>query len=294
MSAPVEVDEDLLRALPLPSLDAVSDKDARGRVLVVGGGAEVPGAVVLTGLAALRVGAGKLQLAAAAGYAVSLAFAVPEARVITVAASADGDLAPAAARDLADAVTRSDAVIVGPGMMDEAGAGALAAGLIAAGTGAGFVLDAAAMTALAPQAAHALAGRLILTPHAGEMAALSGLTKAAVEADPLAAARGIAQAFRSVVVMKGAETFVVSPDGRAWLHRGGVVGLATSGSGDVLAGAIGGLLARGASPVAAAVWGVRLHARAGARLGRSVGTVGFLARELLAELPRALTEAEAG
>ena len=94
--------------------------------------------------------------------------------------------------------------------------------------------------------------------------------------------------FRAVVVMKGATTFVVSPDGAAWRHDGGVAGLGTSGSGDVLAGAIGGLLARGVPPVAAALWGVVLHAQAGRDLSAGGAPLGFLARELLDRLPLVL------
>lgn len=284
-----EIDAALLRSLPLPVLASDTDKDARGRVLVVGGGAEVPGAALLTGVAALRVGAGKLQMAATAAFAQGLALAVPEARVIT--AAGEGDFSPEAAAVLAEAACRCDAVIVGPGMMEEGPSGELAAGLMAGAPEAAFVLDAAAMTAIGAHAGAAReAGRLVLTPHQGEMAALSGRSKDEVQADPVAVAREMAARFQAVVALKSRDTWIVSPDGRAWLHRAGVPGLATSGSGDVLAGVIGGLLARGASPVTATIWGVWLHGRAGARLAQRIGPLGFLARELLDELPRALTE----
>lgn len=284
-----EVDAGLLRSLPLPALAAATDKDARGRILVVGGGAEVPGAALLTGLAALRVGAGKLQMAATAAFAQGLALAAPEARVITVAG--EGDLSPAAGPRLAEAAGGCDAVVVGPGTMDEDASGALAAGLFRDAGETAFVVDAAALTALGDhEAAARAAHRLVLTPHPGEMAALSGRTKDEVLADPVAVARATAARFQAVVALKSRDTWIVSPDGRAWLHRAGAPGLATSGSGDVLAGAIGGLLARGASPVTAAIWGVWLHGRAGARLAERIGPLGFLARELLDELPRALAE----
>lgn len=136
-------------------------------------------------------------------------------------------------------------------------------------------------------------GRAILTPHAGEMASMLGRNKDAIKADPLAAAREAALMFQSVVVMKGVITFVVSPDGTAWRHDGGVKGLGTSGSGDVLAGAIGGILARGASPVSAAMWGVVLHAEAGSALARAGKPIGFLARELLDQLAFVLGRIEA-
>lgn len=288
----VEIDLALLRSLPLPALASDTDKDARGRVMVVGGGAEVPGAALLAAVSALRVGAGKLQMAATAAFAQGLALAVPEARVITM--EGEGDISPDAAPALIEAARRCDGVVVGPGMMDEGPAGQLAARLLEGAPHTAFVLDAAAMTAMGDHARAArAAGRLVLTPHPGEMAALSGRSKEEVQADPVAVARDMAAKFQAVVTLKSRDTWIVSPDGRAWLHRQGAPGLATSGSGDVLAGVIGGLLARGAAPVTAAIWGVWLHGRAGARLAERIGPLGFLARELPGEIPGALAEAAA-
>jgi len=296
MSAPTDVGLGSLSEFPLPSLSGANDKEGRGRVLAIGGGAQVPGALILTGLAALRAGAGKLQMATGASGTLALGIAVPEGAVLAAAETADGDIAAEAAERLAPAVANSDAVVIGPGMMDEGSAGALAARLMAAAQGPAFILDAAAMTGvdLAGAPVRGLRGRLVLTPHAGEMARLTGLDKATVETDPISAARTIARSSQAVVVMKGAETFIVSPDGRAWRHAGGVIGLATSGSGDVLAGVIAGLLARGASPLTASVWGVCVHAACGARLSQMLGPVGFLARELLPEIPRVMADAYAG
>ena len=291
MSSPSDMDAAMLAGCAPPALAADSDKEARGRLLVLAGGSQVAGAAILTGVAGLRVGAGKLQMAAPPGLATALALAVPEARVLEVP-DAGGEIGVAAAAVIADELKTADAVVIGPGMMDEDRAGSLAERVLGAAGEAAFVIDAAALVGLRDRmdAIRAAGGRLVVTPHAGEMAAISGRAKSAVEADPLRAARETAAALRAVVVMKGAETFVVSPDGCAWAHRSRLPGLGTSGSGDVLAGAIGGLLARGASPVGAAAWGVCVHARAGARLAERVGPLGFLARELLDELPRALDE----
>lgn len=292
MSAAREVTPELLRELPLPKLGGDSDKNARGRVLVVGGGAEVPGAVLLAGIAALRVGAGKLQLAATPRFADHLAMAVPEARVLPAPADANGDLVAAAGEALAGSADRCDALVVGPGMLDEEVAGALAADLVKRTTTPAFLLDAAAMTGLRDraEALKAGAGRLVLTPHGGEMAALMGCDKEEVQADPLKLARQAAQELGAVVALKGETTWIVSPDGHAVVYRNGPVGLATSGSGDVLAGVIGGLLARGAPPFAAAAWGVYLHGQAGVRLSESVGPLGFLAREIAPQIPAILAE----
>ena len=120
---------------------------------------------------------------------------------------------------------------------------------------------------------------LILTPHAGEMAHLCGRSKQTVSADPQGTALEAARRWNAVVALKGATTVIATPDGRLWTHCGGEAGLATSGSGDTLAGIIGGLAARGATPEQACAWGVVLHAGAGARLA-SRGPLGFLARYL--------------
>lgn len=113
---PVELTGEVLHGHPLPSLDKAGDKH-RGRVLVVAGGAEVPGAAVLCGLAALRAGAGVLQLAAAPAWALPLAFAIPEARVVSVAANQAGDVSGQATARILDLAEKVDAIVVGPGMM---------------------------------------------------------------------------------------------------------------------------------------------------------------------------------
>lgn len=286
------VTTELLRAWPLPPLGADSDKEARGRVLIVGGGAEMPGAAVLAGLGALRAGAGKLQVAAARPANLVIAGDLPEARVIIAPGSTAGDLETSAIGPLSEFAVRTDALVVGPGLPDEAIAGELALGLATAAPSCALVIDAAAMTglSLADERIGALAGRSVLTPHAGEMAGLLGCEKAAVLESPIDCVRQAAQAFRSVVALKGETTLIASPDGVVWHHDNGAVGLATSGSGDVLAGVIGGLLARGAVPAQAAVWGVALHGGAGRLLSEEIGPLGFLAREILPAIPRVMAE----
>jgi hydroxyethylthiazole kinase-like uncharacterized protein yjeF len=291
------VDEALLRTMPLPRHQEGADKDGRGSVLVVGGSLEVPGAALLAGIAALRAGAGRLRIATPRGIALHLALAVPEARVFGLEEAPSGDIAATAAEGLARRVGQCDAALIGPGMLDPEAAGGLAAGLLQRaepGAGAAFVLDAAALHGLREESARPHAGRLVLTPHAGEMATLLGTAREAVERDPLAAGREAAAAWQAVVAMKGACTFVVTPQGRAWSCDRGNVGLATSGSGDTLAGIVAGLLARGAPPLEATLWGVFLHGEAGARLARRQGLLGYLARELLAEVPPIMAGFDAG
>lgn len=282
----------VLGAMPLPEPPADGDKSDRGVVLVVAGGAQLPGVPILTGRSALRVGAGKLRLAAGPDLAVPLGVAVPEARVFATPTTAQGDVSSDAAEALKTALHGAAAVIVGPGMIDAPNARALTERLLRLNAHAGFVIDAGALPASGRPAGFAAlaAGRAVLTPHAGEMAHMLGLTRDAVLADPRTTAREAAARLQAIVVLKGATTHVATPSGTAWRHDGGVAGLATSGSGDVLSGVIGGLLARGAPPATAALWGVALHAAAGRRLAEAIGPVGFLASDLLAALPKALTE----
>ncbi len=280
----------LLRRLPLPRPDDRGDKEERGRVLVVGGATEMPGALVLAGVAALRAGAGKLQLATAESVAGLVAVTVPEARVRGLAGTPAGGIDPAAAAGLAEQAGRADALLVGPGMVDADAVAALVLRLLAAVEGPVVVLDAEAMACLgaARSTLHRLEGRAVVTPHAGEMAGLLGLAKEEVEADPPGVARRAAAELRCVVALKGSETYVAAPDGEAFRYASGGVGLATSGSGDTLAGIVAGLAARGADPLRAALWGVALHGGAGNVLAKRMGPVGFLARELLDEVPRVM------
>lgn len=293
-ASPVEINAALLRQWALPRLDAAGDKEARGRVLVVGGSQEMPGAVLLAAEAALRVGAGKLRIAVPASIAFWVGAAVPEARVFALPEGDGGAIAVEAAATLAERANEGQAVLIGPGMTDEAAVAQLVTAIIPQLHGPQVVLDAAALRAVEQDAATlaGLGGNAILTPHAGEMASCLGEDKETVTRDPAAVARHAAARFRAVVALKGADTVIANPEGECWINRAGNVGLATSGSGDTLAGLIAGLAARGAEPQQAAAWGVHLHALAGDRLAARLGGVGFLARELLPEIPRLLAELE--
>ncbi len=275
--------------MPLPRPDATGDKNTRGRVLAVGGSRLVPGAVQLAGVAALRAGAGKLQLATVQSVASQLGMAVPEALIVSLPATRRGEIAGASAGEALRRYVRDvDALLVGPGMMEPRGARALLRGCLPAlGPDVCLVLDAAAILALAGRDAlpRELGGRVILTPHAGEMAALMDIEKTEVERAPRTVAVEAAARFGAVVVLKGSESWIATPDGDVHRYSGGSVGLATSGSGDTLAGIVAGLAARGAAPLRAAIWGTFLHGAAGVALARRVGPIGFLARELLDEIP---------
>ncbi|MBP0444860.1 NAD(P)H-hydrate dehydratase [Roseomonas sp. SSH11] len=285
-----------LRAHPLPFPAADDDKSRRGTVLVVGGSAEVPGAVLLAGEGALRAGAGKLRMATVRSMAPHLAMAMPEALVMALEETGEGRIAPGAARALIPRLNACASLLIGPGLPGE-GAEALVGALLGSlEPGRGLVLDAGGMSGLVghPEALRPHAPRAVITPHAGEMAGLLGIPKEDVSADPLAAGRRAAQELGCVVAMKGAQTWVVAPEGQAMLCDHGHVGLATSGSGDTLAGIVAGLLARGTPVFEATAWAVWLHAEAGHRLARRIGPLGFLARELLAEVPAVMADLSAG
>jgi ADP-dependent NAD(P)H-hydrate dehydratase len=176
-------------------------------------------------------------------------------------------------------------------MQDEPATAALVHALLPrlAGSDTSVVLDACAMGAILfpPEGAapFRFAQPVVLTPHAGEMAHLSGQEKEAIQADPDRHAQEAAAGWNAIVALKGARTVVAAPTGEHWQHEGGNVGLATSGSGDTLAGIIAGLAARGATLAQATCWGVALHAQAGARLGEQFGQLGYLAREIPGEIP---------
>lgn len=274
--------DDWLRDNPLPDPFATESKEERGRVLVVGGSAQVPGAAWLAGRAALHAGAGKLQVATTSSTAVSLAVRLPEAKVSPLTEDPHGEIARVNTATI-QAARNADAVVVGPGMAPHRATRRLVCDLLAV-MRSGWVLDAGAILKPADIAAFALPG--VVTPHVGEMATAMDLTREEVAADPLQVATQFAAQAGCVVVMKGVPTYVVDHAGTALKYLVHAPGLGTSGSGDVLAGLIAGLMARGASPTTAAAWGAWLHGNAGLQLARQVGPVGYLARDISPQVPQ--------
>jgi ADP-dependent NAD(P)H-hydrate dehydratase len=263
----------LLRGWPLP--DPRGDKESRGTVLVVGGSRYTPGAVLLAGVAALRAGAGRLQLAVEASAAAALSIAVPEAKVIGLP-ERTGDVP----EELLGLARDADVLAVGPGLDDiDETARLMGRVLDVAPTDAAVVLDAYALGALSNDAG-LLSGRpqrVVLTPNVTEAQVLLGN-----EPDDLAeAAMTLAERYRAVVSLYG---HIAAPDGRCWREESGDAGLGTSGSGDVRTGIVAGLLARGAEPAQAACWAAFAHAVSGQRLSPRYGRTGFLAREIVDEV----------
>lgn len=291
MSDACAIDALWRRDHPLPSISGGLDKDARGRVMVVGGSGFVPGAVRLTAEAAMRAGAGKVQVAMPAEHGVALGALLPEMGIIGLPVDAEGEIAAGAADILLHRLERCAALVLGCGMAERPQTAGLLAELAKGATAEGaLVIDAGMLTAMrdpdASRAVAALQGRAILTPHPGELATLTGEDREAVEQDAAGAATRAAERFGVLIVLKSETTVITDPSGALLTHVSDAPGLGTAGSGDVLAGIIGGLLARGAAPMEAAAWGVWLHGQAGAALSAGPGPLGFLARELLPTLPR--------
>jgi hydroxyethylthiazole kinase-like uncharacterized protein yjeF len=280
-----------------------TSKKTRGRIMVVGGSRRSPGAVLLAGEASLRVGAGRLGLVVPASIEGQLGIVLPEAAVFSLPPHASDAVGEPARSELRSA----DAVLVGPGFdnADETRATLLsvAAVLTERGDGHGdardlddeangdrengcLVLDAFALGVLPDIARESLPASLILNPNEEEAAILLGRD---LSDDRVADVCEIARRFDAVVNCYGT---VATQDGDSWQISEGGAGLGTSGSGDVLAGAIAGFAARGLGPDRAAVWGSWTHARAGDRLTGRLG-LGFLARELPAELTAAIAEVSA-
>ena len=287
MRDPEPLDRVLLARFPLPRHPDDGDKEERGRILVIAGSRELAGAAWLAGTAGLRAGAGKLQIATAASIAVQLGVAIPEARVIGLEETEEGCLAASAIEPLLGWAAGAQAIMMGCGLQHGPPLDNLLDALLGACLDKPLILDAAVLGSLAPRAEtlRAWRGGAVLLPHAREMARLLECDSTEVEAVPLAAVRRAADRFGAVALVKGQYSYIAHPDGRSFRFEGGGVGLATSGSGDALAGIVGGLAARGADPLTAALWGVYLHGEAGRRLAKRVGRIGFLARELLDEVP---------
>jgi hydroxyethylthiazole kinase-like uncharacterized protein yjeF len=284
----------LQRELPLPAYSATASKADRGKLLLVAGSRRLPGAALLAARAALRTGAGTVRLAAPAGVALALGIAFPELMVLPLPETPAGTTALAALDTIEAQYGAVDAAVVGPGL-DEHGETLELARRMVVGVPAPLVVDATALPAGAATR-DALVGPgsapRVLTPHNAEMAALVGSEPPPEEGDEPArretVARESAARWRVTLVLKGRATLVAAPEGRLYRNTAGSRGLGTAGSGDALAGAIGGLLAQGLDATAAAVWGVYLHARGGELAADELGHDGLLASDVVERLPRAL------
>jgi ADP-dependent NAD(P)H-hydrate dehydratase len=286
---PTLVTPEVLRGRPLP--EPTGGKNARGSILVIGGSTETLGAVLLAAEAAMRAGAGKLQVATVASLAPFAATVLPEALVRGLPETDGGAIAPDAADTVRDLAEAADAVLIGPGMADKEATQAFGERLLPHLSGP-MALDALGLSCVTADdtCLHHLGGRVVLTPNPTEIAYALHTDEEAIEADPASATLDLAGRTRAVVGLGGATSWIATHEGELWRDESGSAGLGVSGSGDVRAGITGGLLARGADPAQAAIWAAYVHGRCGERLSSSVGRLGFLARELPPEIPKALAE----
>lgn len=283
----IALDRKWLAANPLEMPASDSDKNSRGRVLAIGGALQVPGALRLTAEAAFRAGAGKVQIGTVDPAALPLGVMFPEVATHGLAMNAVGELDARAAQQITALLEYSDALVIGPGMSAGADGFEILDTLLRARPALPLLLDAAMLHVLPAHEASVrdYPGACVLTPHPGEMAALMNVDVSALCAE---LAQDAASRFEATVVLKGPTSWIAEPGTETLCYEGGGPGLATGGSGDVLAGVIAGLLARGINARLAAAWGVWAHGEAGAQLAQQIATTGFLARELLPRLPALL------
>ncbi|MDQ3880535.1 MAG: NAD(P)H-hydrate dehydratase [Chloroflexota bacterium] len=280
-------------ALELPDRPDDAHKGTFGRVLVVAGSTRYPGAAMLTALGAARAGAGLVCLAVPESLQRQLASSIPELVWLPLPEEAPGVSAPGAWRRIAEEADGYDVVVAGPGLGDLATTRRRARRLLSDLTWP-LVIDADGLNALAEDARwwNELRAPSVLTPHPGEFARLARIPLDVVAGGDdtrVDLAVQAATAWGRVVVLKGARTVVAAPDGRVRVSQVATPALATAGSGDVLAGAIGALLARGLDPFVAACCGVAVHACAGLLCERRIGRSGVLASDIAGVLPEAVT-----
>ncbi len=282
--------ESLIPLLPERPMDA--HKGTYGRVVVIAGSARFRGAAALTCSGALRSGAGYVTLAAIEPV-VSASAALTPSVTFEPLPEDGGVIATQAAPRLVELANTAAATVLGPGLDRTDGTSVLIREVLAgAAAGSRLVIDADALNALAP-----LDGSIadseaecILTPHPGELARLLNSDTGTVNADRLAAARKGASRSGSILLLKGAGTVIATPGGEYAIAPQIAPALATAGSGDVLAGIIGSLLAQGMEPFPAASAGVLIHNRAGMAAGEEIGAAGAIAEDLPGFIPAILDE----
>jgi NAD(P)H-hydrate epimerase len=274
----------------LPRRGADSTKFSSGNVFILGGSSGLTGAPSMAALAAMRAGAGYVTVGAPASLELSFTVRLLEAMMVGLP-EAGGALSPEAVGPALKAIGRSDAVVLGPGFSKSPGAREFALELFER-IDVPLVIDADGLNALDGVFPEDLPQRpwpTVLTPHAGELGRLLGVPSKEVAVRRLELAREAAAKARAFVVLKGDDTLVVSPGGRVAISRGGAPALATAGTGDVLSGVIGAMLAKGLPPAHAACAAVYAHVRAGQIAAGPDGADGVIASDVIHSLPAALS-----
>ncbi|MFT3785457.1 MAG: NAD(P)H-hydrate dehydratase [Tepidisphaeraceae bacterium] len=282
---------DLVKHPPsLPPRPREGHKGLFGRVLVVGGNVDMIGAPALSGRAALRTGSGLVQIAMPRAVLATALTICPELIGLGLAAGAN-------AKTLGDAIAKADVGVVGPGMGQSREANERLKLLIQAGKPLVIDADALNLLSLGKRWPTKFVSPAVLTPHPGEMkrlGALIGIERVpSDDAGRLDVARRAAKAFGQVLVLKGANTVVAAPDGRAFVNATGDSSLSKAGTGDVLAGMIASFIGQKLERFEAACLGVHLHGRAGELAGERSNSRSVLASDVIETIPAALSEYEA-
>jgi hydroxyethylthiazole kinase-like uncharacterized protein yjeF len=281
---------DIAERWPLPRIDESTSKVERGTVLIIGGSTETPGSVILAGIGCLRTGAGRLQIATAAEAALAVGVAVPESRVIALATD-DCEIRAAAIRGIGDVIGSADAILLGTGGLDPATAASVASVVLDyLDDRATVVFDAAALAMVSASKTRfaGVADRAVLIPNPTEAGHLLDVDIAHIAAHPAETVTQLVGTFGATVALRMEDTYSAGPGTAVHRDRCGHPALATSGSGDVLAGMLTGLLAQGTAPLTAVIRAVHAHGRAGHAVVERTGGYGILARELLEHIPREL------
>lgn len=282
----------------VPRREPDAHKGDAGRVMVAGGSTGLTGAPAMAARAAARMGAGLVHVAVPASLHATMEGLVLEPMSVPLAEDGCGTLGREAAGQVLEAMRARPChvVAVGPGLGRHPGAVEFVSALVSSSPFP-VVLDADALWALARAGDMATepAAPLVLTPHPGELSHLLGESVADIQRDRVAAARGAAQRFRAIVVLKGARTVTAHPDGSAVINPTGNPGMASGGMGDVLTGAVAGLVAQGIPLLEAAVAGVYVHGLAADLVAGDRGCeAGLLASDVIEALPRARQHAAEG
>jgi NAD(P)H-hydrate epimerase len=266
-------------------------KGHTGHLLVAAGSPGKTGAAAMTATSAVRAGAGLVTLAVAKSLNVTLENQVTEAMTWPLQESGDGRLGLSAVDDLLALLSGKKALAIGPGIGTAPDTRSLVHRLVRESP-VPVVIDADGLNCLAGNSdvlRRAIAP-LVLTPHPGEMARLTGLTTDVIQSDRIQSARRLARDVNAHIVLKGARTVIAHPDGTAAVNPTGNPGMATGGMGDVLTGLIGGFLVQGLSPKAAARAGAYLHGLAADHLAAAIGPIGYTATDVMQALPSVMAE----
>jgi hydroxyethylthiazole kinase-like uncharacterized protein yjeF len=269
-----------------------TNKDERGKIFIIAGSHEMPGPAMLAGLAALRAGAGKVQIATAESVSTQLIPHFPEARIFAIKEKSRGVFHHSEVDSIAEKANLCSVILIGPGLFNsEENRLFLKDLLLQVTPGTPIILDATALDLVLSQEVRKIhSNNIIICPHPGEMNTLTGKSIESIQKDSTATAQEFSNTYNCITVLKDHHTAITSStSGELFLHKKGSPGLATSGSGDVLSGIIAGCISKTSNLQQAAALAVYIHGKAGRLLEEKLGQ-GFLAREILKVVPLVMKE----